>query len=417
MSAAQTAPPALWKGFVMRGIGDRIAAYRKRRGLSQATLAGLVGRSESWLSQVERGVRDVDSLSVIRDLSSQLHVSPDALIGAEITPLPADVGHRAVDPVRHYLDRYSQLLTSPQITERSSHDLAQAADAANDAYQNARYDDALIAITDLLPNVDDLVRGQRDDPAAIHAYVAAYVVSAKILHKVGENRLAALAADRAAVIASHPNAAGADRGLAARETVLALLYTGQADAAEALAIDMAASLEGHPDRDSPVILSLRGSLLLLSAVIAARRTERYEALDRLHQAEQLAAQLGHDGNHGWTAFGPTNVAIHAVSIAAELGDAAEAVRLAQLIDPTNLPPNLASRRAQLHLDLAWAFVQQRRDSDAVLQILEVEQLAPQLIQYHPVIQQSVRDIMARSRTGNSGSGVLHDLAVRAGVLE
>jgi transcriptional regulator with XRE-family HTH domain len=40
--------------------GQRIARARKRRGLSQAVLAGLVGRSESWLSQVERGKRGVD---------------------------------------------------------------------------------------------------------------------------------------------------------------------------------------------------------------------------------------------------------------------------------------------------------------------------------------------------------------------
>ncbi len=41
--------------------GQRIARARRRRGLSQAVLAGLVGRSESWLSQVERGKRGVDS--------------------------------------------------------------------------------------------------------------------------------------------------------------------------------------------------------------------------------------------------------------------------------------------------------------------------------------------------------------------
>lgn len=37
-------------------IGERIAAYRKRRGMSQDALAGLVGMSRSWLSQVERGM-------------------------------------------------------------------------------------------------------------------------------------------------------------------------------------------------------------------------------------------------------------------------------------------------------------------------------------------------------------------------
>lgn len=36
-------------------LGERIAFYRRRRGLTQAVLAGLVGRSEDWLSKVERG--------------------------------------------------------------------------------------------------------------------------------------------------------------------------------------------------------------------------------------------------------------------------------------------------------------------------------------------------------------------------
>lgn len=341
-------------------------------------------------------------------------MSPDILIGTSLEPPQADAGHRSVDPVRHYLDRYTQLLTAPQLTGHTSEEIAAAAETVNDVYQAADYDQALRSIAELLPHADNLVHTAVDDPLAIHAYVAAYVVSAKVLHKVGEHRLSALAADRAAVMASRPHTADADRGLAARETVQALLYTGRPDAGEALAIDMATSLEGSPDRDDDDVLSLRGSLLLLAAVVAGRRAERYEALDRLHRAEQLAEQLGHDGNHGWTAFGPTNVAIHAVSIAAELGDAAEAVRLSHQIDPSNLPPNLTSRRAQLHLDLAWAYVQQRRDAEAILQILEVEQIAPQLVQYHPVIRQSVRDILTRSRTGNTG--ILHDLAVRAGIL-
>ncbi|MFG3604734.1 helix-turn-helix domain-containing protein [Micromonospora chersina] len=37
--------------MVSGSIGERVAAYRRRRGLSQAALAGLIGRSESWLSQ------------------------------------------------------------------------------------------------------------------------------------------------------------------------------------------------------------------------------------------------------------------------------------------------------------------------------------------------------------------------------
>lgn len=47
--------------MVSGALAERIAAYRRRRGLSQQVVAGLVGRSESWLSQVERGVRSVVS--------------------------------------------------------------------------------------------------------------------------------------------------------------------------------------------------------------------------------------------------------------------------------------------------------------------------------------------------------------------
>ncbi|MGH3921560.1 MAG: helix-turn-helix domain-containing protein, partial [Pseudonocardiaceae bacterium] len=44
-------------------IGDRIRYWRKRRSLSQTVLANRVGRSESWLSQVERGNRPIVKLN------------------------------------------------------------------------------------------------------------------------------------------------------------------------------------------------------------------------------------------------------------------------------------------------------------------------------------------------------------------
>lgn len=67
--------------MVSGSVGERIAAYRHRRGLSQAALAGLVGRSESWLSQVERGLRSVDRLSVLLDMAKVLRVEVEALTG------------------------------------------------------------------------------------------------------------------------------------------------------------------------------------------------------------------------------------------------------------------------------------------------------------------------------------------------
>jgi len=89
-------------------IGERIAAYRRRRGLSQATLAGLVGRSVSWLSQVERGLRSVDRLSVLLDLARVLQVEVDALTGARWRHAANGGGvTTGLDDIRSYLFRYS----------------------------------------------------------------------------------------------------------------------------------------------------------------------------------------------------------------------------------------------------------------------------------------------------------------------
>ena len=69
--------------------GQRIARARRRRGLSQAVLAGLVGRSESWLSQVERGKRGIDSHSVLVRLAEVLRVDIEELTGSGTGMRPA----------------------------------------------------------------------------------------------------------------------------------------------------------------------------------------------------------------------------------------------------------------------------------------------------------------------------------------
>ena len=69
-------------------IGERIRIYRQRRGLSQRELAGLIQRSESWLSQVERGVRSVDKLSVLIDIAKILKVKVETLSGQPFSLAP-----------------------------------------------------------------------------------------------------------------------------------------------------------------------------------------------------------------------------------------------------------------------------------------------------------------------------------------
>ncbi|WP_460654662.1 hypothetical protein [Kribbella endophytica] len=104
--------------------------------------------------------------------------------------------------------------------------------------------------------------------------------------------------------------------------------------------------------DTPDAVSLAGSLWLISSVIAARRSDRAASNERLATATQLAELLAHDGNHWWTAFGPTNVLIHRASVAAEFGDPSGTLRVATEIHTEALPAGLQGRRSRLHIDLA-----------------------------------------------------------------
>lgn len=123
--------------------GQQIARARRRRGISQAVLAGLVGRSESWLSQVERGKRGIDTHSVLVRLAEVLGVNVEEITGAGNDPddrrhaypaaaeieqammsygVPGHAGERRQDPVMAHL--------------RAS------ARSAYEAYQATRYDAA-----------------------------------------------------------------------------------------------------------------------------------------------------------------------------------------------------------------------------------------------------------------------------------
>lgn len=336
--------------------GQRIATHRRRRGLSQAALAGLVGRSESWLSQVERGVRSVDRLSVLLDMARVLHVDVEALTGRPWQYAPnGSALVEGLDGVRRVLVRYDALTKDPAdpadlLSPEALH--VRAADIHRQ-YQAANYARVVRELPELIVSADQAHMAADGNRELLLGYVSVYVAAAKLLTKLGSADLAAVAADRAAMTAGTLDSQAA-QGLAIYQVVCALLRADRTDEAETLAVTMATRLTARARSDEPALLSITGALWLIAAVTAGRRTDRSQAWARLDQAERLARLLGVDANHAWTAFGPTNVAIHRVSVAAELGDPGEALLAAGAVDLDRLPAGLSSRRAQVHLDLAWA---------------------------------------------------------------
>lgn len=390
-------------------IGTRIATYRRRRGLSQAALAGLVGLSVSWLSQVERGVRSVDRLSVLLDLAQVLHVDVEALTGRpwEYSPNGGSASSD-LDGIRDAVLAYSELVPSGVAGgPRSKVDLGAAVERGFEAYQAARYGQAVRE----LPGV--LRASAESDWAGADSktYALAHVLAAKLLRKRGAVELANRCADRAALVAAMTSSPVV-RGLAGYQVAAGLLRIDRVDEAEHLVMALA---DDPSDPRDDTAISVRGSLWLLGSVIAGRRSEVGEATSRLAQAQALAELLGRDDNLAWTAFGPTNVALHRISVAAELGDAGEAMRAADGMKPELFPAGLLSRRAQMHLDLGWAYAQRHRDADATLHLLEAERIAPETIRYNVIVREHVREMLTRGRL--SGTSALRDLAVRAGILD
>ncbi|WP_423247494.1 helix-turn-helix domain-containing protein [Streptomyces decoyicus] len=74
-------------------LGKTIAKARRRKGWPQRDLAAMIGRSESWVSQVERDVIPVNSLDALRQISDALGISLAELLAAA-PPGPAPVSTR-----------------------------------------------------------------------------------------------------------------------------------------------------------------------------------------------------------------------------------------------------------------------------------------------------------------------------------
>jgi hypothetical protein len=159
------------------------------------------------------------------------------------------------------------------------------------------------------------------------------------------------------------------------------------------------------------MLSVYGTLLLPAAVAAARSGDRAIALTYLKEAERAAEQIGRDANHLWTAFGPTNVALHRVTIAGSSDGPYAVLRLGVGIDTAGLP---AERRVRHLFELAQALTAVNETSSAVDRLLEAEGLSSTHVHHHVMSHQIVVRMM-RSKAGRRDRR-LAALAHRMGVF-
>jgi len=280
--------------------------------------------------------------------------------------------------------------------------------------QSSRY----TALGNVLPGVltqahDLTISAEGDEKQAAYGMLSEVNhLAASFLKKAGERELAWVAVDRGCAAASLTE----DRLLTAASAYrLAnlLLSAGHLLDARDVAAKVVDELEGGLGVAAKEYLSIRGALCLKSAVIAARRGDRRAARAFLNEGDAVAERLGEDRNDSWTAFGPTNVAIHHVTIAIELGDAGDALRLARRVNVTRLPPSLLERRSHLLIAIACGHAHRRGDSEAVQALLAAEHTAPEEVYCSTQARDLLTVMLSRER--RAATPELRGLAARAGV--
>ncbi|MGH8885445.1 MAG: helix-turn-helix domain-containing protein [Egibacteraceae bacterium] len=398
-------------------VGERIRYWRERRGHSRPVLAGLVGRSASWLEKVERGDRPADNVHVLLHLARVLKVELGDLLGpgAELPPDgsgPQDLP-KGLPALRRCLYWPDALVEPDRDPERiDMGNLAARIEQAYTASMNGQWTRLALLLPDAIADARALARhltgdGQRRAWALLSH---AYRLASELCRELRECDLAWIAAERAVAAAERAD----DRlhmALATRGLSVVLLGAGHLDVCRAVSARGAALVEDGLECAPPEQVSAWGAIMLASSIAAARAYDHAGNRELLSRARWAAGLLP----DGWidpvTAFCPTNVAFHEINAAYDSGDPVEALRLADLVDFDGLP--FPHRQARTWLDVARSHGLRRNDGAAVGVLLEAERVAPERMRYDRGAHDLVAVLLRRER--KSATPGLRGLAQRIGV--
>ena len=391
-------------------FGPRVARLRALRGYSQAQFARKVDRSVAWLSQVERGVRHIDKMSMLERLAAELNV-PLSDLGAGVPVIDAQ---NSVDEVAEKLKLV--LLTTGLAVGAPGQgaviSAVQTADGVEEVWQLVHAGNLSGLPSKLEPLIVTLSNACSDVETAAWGWgllASAYQAMAAACAQTGADDAAWIAGDRAiqaAVMSGDPLAVGAS---AFR---LAVVFQGanRFAYAEQTAQQAAERVQPLATQGCEAARCIWGALTLQRAVAASRVNDAPRAYALLAEARTAAEAIGPGRNDGHTEFGPLNVAVHEVAIAVELGDAGHALRAAEAIDVDALS---AERHSRLLIDVARAWMQRRDSQQALEALLAAEGLAPDHVRGHHRVRQIISDLLALTKQPDND---LKELARRTGLL-
>jgi transcriptional regulator with XRE-family HTH domain len=380
-------PAAEWKTF-----GERIASLRKVQGYSQVEFGRRVERGETWVSQVERGVRRIDSASMIERLADALDVPTDELMAAwpALPDLKTASRGAASALAMVFASNQPLKLAVDELVTVDIDDIEARTVRAWDYTHGSQYEELAGLLSDLLADVELAERKAEDEAIlerARRAKARSCLAAAGALSKLGDHAAAWAATERALTAAE---ALGDLAMMAECSFRLAITFQGggRLDLAAHSARQALSHRAARPDVELAE-LSLYGALGLQLAVIAARGDDPDRAYGYLEEARRAGERTG-DRNDYNTEFGPTNVLLHEVAIAVEVGDAGRALRVADRVDASRLS---AERQARLLVDVARAHAQRRHADGVVAALTRGAAIAPQQYASHPRVRELVSDLL------------------------
>jgi transcriptional regulator with XRE-family HTH domain len=369
-------------------FGARLRSLRQECGLSQQGLGKLVHCSGDLIGKIEKAERRPQNDLVVRcDNVLAANGSLLAMLPADGSATSADhqVVFAAIPGIRLALDTRDFPEDGPVA---SMADLREQVEQLVRWRLNSRYTDLAAALPATLVQLHRVRQLSSVSPETAALLAQAYRAADAIADKFGLYDLSARIIEliRAAAADTGDELAMAAAAYVRAETFFA---TGAWEAGRRMLERAGTTL---PGRDSPAELAVYGSLHMRAAILAARGDDRASARAHLDEADEVAHRVP-EGIYRGTAFGPSSVRIHRLSLAVDLADPAGALDAGRDWHP---PPDVpAERRSHFYVDLARAHVLADQTEPALECLRDARRIAPEHIRHHPDVKTALAQLLAR----------------------
>ncbi|WP_435058362.1 helix-turn-helix domain-containing protein [Streptomyces sp. bgisy060] len=386
-------------------IGRRVRAARIAAGLTHEELAGLIGRSVSWLENVEAGRMPLDRYSVISSIAEVCDVDVVWLLGQPYR-LRGDGGssaHAYIPALRTVLRRSGLILSGhPGLVPTSGPTdpgrMQAQASAANRARQGAALPAAAAVLPALLEELNTTLLTHdsgAEREGALKLLVDAARNTRQTLNQLGYPDLAWVAAEVAAGAATQLGDP-ISKAAVAWDRCGAMLHQGSLRETEAIAQAALTDLEPTAQQGGTTALALQGALMLRQVIATARAGNKNDAWEHTRSAWEIAQRLPEDYHdlEYQTVFGRGNVAVHAAEVGVEVEEPDKGLTFVPEANVSATPSR--ERITHYRIDEARALRQMGRSAAAVATLRKAATHAPHYVYAHPMARALVSDMV---RTG------------------